>query len=113
VGEASSDSEVLRAFAEGARTGASDCLHIENEVLYASGWWTLAIRLDADVFLVRTDPHAVPTARVTEALQALLRLKETTEVTSSSTKSSGNGVLSATVPCAGLLCRRLGLAGSG
>ncbi len=75
VGEASSDSEVLHGFADGAREGASPCLHIENEVLYASGWWTLAIRLDAGVFLVRTDPHATTTDRITEELQTLFRRK--------------------------------------
>ncbi|MBI2201806.1 MAG: hypothetical protein HYU43_07690, partial [Armatimonadetes bacterium] len=41
--EISSDKVILEAFAAGATQGVSDRLHIEKQVLYALGWWVLAI----------------------------------------------------------------------
>ena len=73
VVEPSSDIVILRAFAKGSTEAASNHLHIEHGVLYALGWWTLAIRLDANVFLVRADSHSATIDHFADELEALLR----------------------------------------
>ncbi len=71
--ELSSDKVVLEAFAAGATHGVSDRLHIETRVLYALGWWTIAIRLGDNAFLVRADSYSATTDGLADGLKAVLR----------------------------------------
>ena len=78
--ELSSDKVVLEAFAAGATQGLSDHLHTEKQVLYALGWWIVAIRLGDNAFLVRADSYSATTNRFTAEFAALLRSEGLTAV---------------------------------
>ncbi|MFQ5880399.1 MAG: hypothetical protein ACE5IZ_09540 [Dehalococcoidia bacterium] len=75
-----SEKVVLEAFAAGATQGLSERLHIEKQVLYAFGWWILAIRLGDNAFLVRADSYLATTDRFEAQFQALLRSEGLTAV---------------------------------
>ena len=50
-----SDAEVVRTFAQGARTGHSGWFHIEDRTLLAERFITVAIRCEPSTLLIRID----------------------------------------------------------
>lgn len=49
------DGEVVEALIRGDRASYGPHLHVEGDVLLASGWWHLAFRLAPNAFMVRND----------------------------------------------------------
>lgn len=49
------DRDVIEALVRGDRASFGPNLHIESDVLFAFGWWHLALRLAPNAFIVRND----------------------------------------------------------
>lgn len=68
------DQEVIEAFvSDGARSGSSTRVAIEEDALVMDGWFPLAFRVAPDVFGVREDEPPEPTPAVVLLVEALAR----------------------------------------